>query len=375
MTKPQSAKVAEYARRAAKLPATERESYLDDVCGSDRDLREAVLEAVRQAELREELLRTGGGLDIAARFDRGASEEEPGTQIGPYTLVRRIGTGGFGVVHEARQEEPVKRQVALKVLKAGMDTESVLARFESERQALAVLEHPNIARILDAGATPQGRPYFVMELVKGESITDYCDRQRLSIDERIKLLIPVCRAVQHAHQKGIIHRDLKPSNVLVSEADGEATPVVIDFGIAKINTGELADLTLYTREGELVGTPAFMSPEQISGQDVDTRADVYALGVLLYRLLTGRLPFELDALRKVGLAEIQRILCEDTPPKPSASFAPTLTASAGGNRCAARTVRRGAAAGELHRFGPGHAGRKYPDAVARDDRQRLRSLL
>ncbi len=324
MNEDQMAKARALAKEAANLPPDEREAFLNKSCGDGSELLEAVAEELRQADIRSKLLRTGGGLEIASSLDPDIKEEDLGTKIGPYTLLKRLGTGGFGVVYEAQQDEPVKRQVALKVLKAGMDTESVLARFESERQALAVLEHPNVAKILDAGATPRGRPYFVMELVHGESITDYCDKHQLNVEQRIELLIPVCKAVQHAHQKGIIHRDLKPSNVLVSEADGVATPIVIDFGIAKIESDDLADQTLYTREGELIGTPAYMSPEQISGKDVDTRADVYALGVLLYRLLTGRLPFDMETLRQAGFAEVQRMLCEETPPKPSARISQKL---------------------------------------------------
>ncbi|MEM7707239.1 MAG: serine/threonine-protein kinase [Pseudomonadota bacterium] len=326
MNEDQRSKAQALAKEAATLPDADRDAFLDASCGDDGALREAIVEELRQADIRNKLLRTGGGLEIASSLDSGVNEEDLGSQIGPYRLTKRLGTGGFGVVYEAQQNEPVKRQVALKVLKAGMDTESLLARFESERQALAVLEHPNVAKILDAGATPRGRPYFVMELVHGESITDYCDKHGLTVEQRIELLIPVCKAVQHAHQKGIIHRDLKPSNVLVSEADGVATPIVIDFGIAKIKSGDLAEVTLYTREGELVGTPAYMSPEQISGSDVDTRADVYALGVLLYRLLTGRLPFDMETLRQAGFAEVQRRLCEETPPKPSARISQKLDA-------------------------------------------------
>ncbi|MBI3714492.1 MAG: serine/threonine protein kinase, partial [Betaproteobacteria bacterium] len=215
--------------------------------------------------------------------------ERIGTMIGRYKLLEKIGEGGFGVVFMAEQVEPVQRKVALKIIKAGMDTREVIARFEAERQAIALMDHPSIARALDAGATDAGRPYFVMELVRGISITDYCDRENLSTHARLQLFTKVCQAVQHAHQKGVIHRDLKPSNVLVTLLDGEPVPKVIDFGVAKALGQKLTAKTLFTAFNHLIGTPAYMSPEQaaLSGTDVDTRADIYSLGVLLYELLTG----------------------------------------------------------------------------------------
>ena len=226
----------------------------------------------------------------------------------------------MGVVYMAEQTQPVRRKVALKVIKPGMDTRQVIARFEAERQALALMDHPNIARILDAGATESGRPYFVMELVRGIPITEYCDRNRLSIADRLDLFVLVCQAVQHAHQKGIIHRDLKPSNVLITLHDGTPVPKVIDFGIAKA-TGQqsLTDKTLYTGFAELIGTPMYLSPEQaeLSGIDVDTRSDIYSLGVLLYELLTGTTPFDQDTLRRAALDEVRRIIREQEPPPPS----------------------------------------------------------
>jgi serine/threonine protein kinase len=245
--------------------------------------------------------------------------QEPLGTIGKYRILERVGEGGFGEGYAAEQTEPVKRRVALKILKAGMDTKAVLARFEAERQALALMDHPNISKVLDAGETERGRPYFVMDLVKGEPITKYCDRHNLSTKERLGLFIPVCAAVQHAHQKGIIHRDLKPSNILVSLSDGSPLPKVIDFGIAKATTGTLTEKTLHTQQGQLIGTPAYMSPEQaeMGGLDVDTRTDVYSLGVVLYELLAGVLPFDPETLQKRGYAEIQRILREEEPPKPS----------------------------------------------------------
>ena len=225
--------------------------------------------------------------------------ERPGTVIGPYKLLEQIGEGGMGVVYMAEQTQPVRRKVALKVIKPGMDTKQVIARFEAERQALAMMDHPNIAKVLDAGATESGRPYFVMELVRGIPITDYCDREQLSIPERLELFVLVCRAVQHAHQKGIIHRDLKPSNILVTVIDGAAVPKVIDFGVAKATGASLTERTLYTGFHQFVGTPLYMSPEQadLAGMDVDTRSDIYSLGVLLYELLTGTTPFDQETFR------------------------------------------------------------------------------
>ncbi|MEQ1748964.1 MAG: serine/threonine-protein kinase [Prosthecobacter sp.] len=245
--------------------------------------------------------------------------EQAGMIIGAYTLLERIGEGGFGAVWKADQSQPVKRQVALKILKLGMDTREVMARFEQERQALAVMDHPNIARVLDAGATPSGRPFFVMELVRGVMITQFCDERKQNTTERLQLFMEVCQAVQHAHQKGIIHRDLKPTNILVSEHEGRAQVKVIDFGIAKATGAEkLTDLTIVTQINRLIGTPAYMSPEQITGaQDVDTRTDIYSLGVVLYELLTGRTPFESSELAAAGRDGMMRLLLEKPAPKPS----------------------------------------------------------
>ena len=240
-------------------------------------------------------------------------------QVGPYRLLERVGAGGMGEVWLAEQRQPVRRQVALKVIKAGMDTREVIARFEAERQALALMNHPNIAGVFDAGATPEGRPYFAMEYVHGIPITDYCDKQRLSIRERLTLFVDVCAAVQHAHQKGIIHRDIKPSNVLVTTQDEKHTPKIIDFGVAKATSQRLTERTVFTELGQLIGTPEYMSPEQaeMTNLDIDTRTDVYSLGVLLYELLAGVRPFDSKELRRAGLAEIQRTLREDEPPRPS----------------------------------------------------------
>jgi WD40 repeat protein/serine/threonine protein kinase len=253
--------------------------------------------------------------------------EKAGERIGPYKLREQIGEGGFGSVWVADQETPIQRRVALKIIKLGMDTKDVVARFEQERQALALMDHPNIAKVLDAGATQWGRPYFVMELVRGIKLTDYCDQANLTTAERLGLFMQVCRAVQHAHQKGIIHRDLKPSNILVTLHDGVPVPKVIDFGIAKATQGRLTDKTIYTQFKQMIGTPSYMSPEQaeLSGLDVDTRSDIYSLGVLLYELLVGRTPFDLETLMKAGLDEMRRVIREEEPPKPS-TVLQTMTA-------------------------------------------------
>ena len=245
--------------------------------------------------------------------------ERPGDRIGPYKLVQRIGEGGCGVVYMAEQEKPMRRLVALKVIKLGMDTRQVVARFDAERQALALMDHPHIAKVLDAGATEAGRPFFVMELVRGIKITDYCDQNQIPTKERLELFVQVCRAVQHAHQKGIIHRDLKPSNILVTVNDGVAVPKIIDFGIAKATQGRLTDKTLVTAFEQFIGTPAYMSPEQavMTSVDVDTRSDIYSLGVLLYELLTGRPPFDTRELLAAGLDEMRRTIRERLPVRPS----------------------------------------------------------
>ncbi|HRP62101.1 MAG TPA: serine/threonine-protein kinase [Phycisphaerales bacterium] len=250
------------------------------------------------------------------------SEIAPGAMIWPYRIISLLGEGGFGSVYLAEQVAPVRRRVALKLIKLGMDTRQVVARFDAERQALAVMEHPNVAHVFDAGATPQGRPYFAMEYVPGIPITMFCDRERLSLRERLELFILVCEAVQHAHQKGIIHRDLKPSNVLVAMHDNKPAPKVIDFGIAKATTGSLTGASLHTLHGHVIGTPEYMSPEQASpsGYDIDTRADIYALGVILYELLSGALPFESHRLRSANPAEMYRIIHEVEPPRPSTRF-------------------------------------------------------
>src|SRR5687767_3862956 len=246
----------------------------------------------------------------------------PVETIGPYRLLQCVGAGGMGEVWLAEQTSPVHRQVALKVIKAGMDTAQVVARFEAERQALALMDHPAIARVFDAGATPQGRPYFVMEYVRGESITGYVARHKLSIPDRINLFVQICEGVQHAHQKGIIHRDLKPSNILVTLQDGAPVPKVIDFGVAKAIRGRLSNAIITTDLEQMIGTPLYMSPEQahMSGEDIDTRSDIYSLGVLLFELLTGRTPYDREDVAKAGYLELRRLICEVEPKKPSTAL-------------------------------------------------------
>jgi serine/threonine protein kinase len=313
---PKEETIFDAARQMAD--GAERKAFLDRECGSDTRLRARVETLLAADRVSGDLLGSPEGADHGA-FRGAASFEKPGDVIGRYKLLQRIGEGGFGVVYMAEQLEPIRRRVALKIIKLGMDTAEVIARFEAERQALALMDHPNIATVLDAGATATGRPYFVMELVRGISITDYCDQNNLTTRERLELFMQVCSAAEHAHRKGIIHRDLKPSNVLVTLTDGTPLPKVIDFGIAKAMDRPLTERTLFTRFGQFVGTPQYMSPEQaaMTAMDVDTRGDIYSLGVLLYELLTGTTPFAPEKLRSAAYAEICRIIREEEPQKPS----------------------------------------------------------
>src|SRR5215831_5126010 len=304
---------------ALELPAGERAAFLVRECGDDQTLKarvEALLRADSEAGNFLEQPPPDAGLLSANTIG-----EKPGDHIGRYTLLQQIGEGGCGVVFMAEQEEPVRRRVALKIIKPGMDTKSVIARFEVERQALAMMDHPNIAKVFDAGATESGRPFFVMELIRGVRITDYCDQNSLSTPERLELFVRVCQAVQHAHQKGIIHRDIKPSNILVTTTEqGVALPMVIDFGIAKPTTNQLlTDKTLFTASDLLIGTPTYMRPEQaeMSGLDIDTRSDIYGLGVLLYELLTGKTPFDAQTLMSQGIDAMRKTIREQEPVRPS----------------------------------------------------------
>jgi hypothetical protein len=318
-----------------EVAAEERQAYLERACAGDAGLRAGVDRMLSKLSGAEQFFK-----DVPAAVDVSEisalpgfqdqigllsnSEAEVGKQIGPYKLLQKIGEGGCGVVYMAEQENPVRRRVALKIIKLGMDTRSVIARFNAERQALAMMDHPNIARVLDAGATETGRPYFVMELVRGTKITELSDANNYDMRQRLEMFVQVCLAVQHAHQKGIIHRDIKPSNILVTMRDGVPVPKVIDFGIAKATGGErLTDMTVFTAYGQFIGTPAYMSPEQaeMSELDVDTRSDIYSLGVLLYELMTGRQPFDQKELLQAGLVEMRRTLREREPSRPSTKIA------------------------------------------------------
>ena len=315
------------AEASAKADAAQRAAFLDEECGQDRELRAEVDRLLAAGQQAGDFLETpvqlvagvAGEENDAAAEDSVGAIEGAGSIIGRYKLLEEIGEGAFGVVFMAEQLEPVQRQVALKIIKAGMDTREVIARFEAERQALALMDHPNIAHVFDGGVTQAGRPYFAMELVRGIAITEFCDQRNLATPERLQLFIQACHAVQHAHQKGIIHRDLKPSNILVTLIDGQPVPKVIDFGVAKALGRKLTDKTLFTGFLRMIGTPAYMSPEQadLSGVDIDTRSDIYALGVLLYELLTGVTPFDTETLRNAALDEIRRLIRETEPPPPS----------------------------------------------------------
>ena len=308
--------IMEAALEIPGLP--ERAAYLTEACGGDHSLRDEV-ESLIAAHLADATFMTS----TAGNLWQEARREGAGDAIGRYKLLQQIGEGGFGTVFLAEQSQPVKRQVALKVIKPGMDSKEVIARFEAERQALAMMDHPYIAKVHDAGTTDGGRPYFVMELVKGLPITKYCADNKLDTREQLVLFIDVCAAIQHAHQKGIIHRDLKPSNILVSMEDGKALVKVIDFGIAKAIGIELTEKTIFTQQDRMIGTPQYMSPEQAErhARAVDTRSDIYSLGAILYELLTGTTPLEGNTLRHATYSEMQRLIREVIPPKPSARFA------------------------------------------------------
>ncbi len=325
---------------ASEVSPADRAAFLEAACGDDAELRAEVatlLDAQRDA---------GSFLDVETVTTPASSPSEgPGTRVGRYKLLQKIGEGGFGSVYMAEQEEPVRRKVALKIIKLGMDTKQVIARFEAERQALALMDHPNIARVLDAGATSTGRPFFVMELVRGVPITKYCDENNLSTRDRLELFLGVCGAVQHAHQKGIIHRDIKPSNVMITLHDGTPVPKVIDFGIAKATSHRLTEKTLFTQYHQFIGTPEYMSPEQaeMSGLDVDTRTDIYSLGVLLYELLTGTTPVDPVKLRSIAYSEIHQLIRDTDPQRPStrvSTLGDAATDTARHRSTDARTLRR-----------------------------------
>jgi eukaryotic-like serine/threonine-protein kinase len=313
---PEQARLNEiFSEALAKPFPEERQRYLEAACGADRELLRQV-EGLLEADAESGSFLHGNVLMPASA----AVGEGSGSVIGRYKLLEQIGEGGFGVVFMAEQQEPVRRLVALKILKPGMDTKEVIARFEAGRQALAMMDHPNIARVLDGGATASGRPYFVMDLVKGIPITAFCEKHHLSVEERLRLFVKVCAGVQHAHQKGVIHRDLKPSNVLVLHEPGlPGVPKVIDSGISKAIGQKLTARTLFTRFEQLLGTPAYMSPEQAewSGLDIDTRSDIYSLGVLLYELLTGCTPINPKELLASGLEAMRRTIREKDPLRPS----------------------------------------------------------
>jgi eukaryotic-like serine/threonine-protein kinase len=305
----------------------QRAAYLDTACAGDAAMRERVEALLAEHEKDDSFLLDSPPPGVDGTRAMPPLTEQPGQVIGPYKLLEQIGEGGMGVVFMAEQQAPVRRKVALKVTKPGMDTRQVIARFEAERQALAVMDHPSIARVLDAGSTESGRPYFVMELVRGVPITTYCDENNLPVRERLELFASVCQAIQHAHTKGIIHRDIKPTNVLVTRQDGRAVVKVIDFGIAKAMGQQLTEKTLFTNFDQMIGTPLYMSPEQAekSGVDIDTRSDIYSLGVLLYELLTGSTPVDAEQMKQAAFDEVRRIIREEEPPTPSARISGSRT--------------------------------------------------
>jgi eukaryotic-like serine/threonine-protein kinase len=354
--------------RALDRPASERAAYLDQACASEPELRRRV-DQLLSAHSSDSSFLAGPPRETAALAEPDLSPiEGPGCRVGRYRILQEIGEGGFGTVFMAEQEEPVRRRVALKIIKLGMDTRQVVARFEAERQALAMMDHPAIAKVLDGGATETGRPYFVMELVKGIPVTEYCDRHNLSVPERLAVFLQVVNAVQHAHQKGLIHRDLKPSNILVSTVDDRPAVKVIDFGIAKATQARLTEKTLFTEFRQVVGTPEYMSPEQCEGNlDVDTRSDIYSLGVLLYELLTGSPPFDPRELRSLAFVEMQRVIREVDPPTPSLKLSTSM------ERIASLAAHRGTEPRKLHALVRGELDWMVMKALEKDRARRYES--
>jgi serine/threonine protein kinase/tetratricopeptide (TPR) repeat protein len=339
--------INDLAGEALKLDSPDAQrAYLDAACGGDSQRRAAVEQRLEALKIEQQT--TDPGRTVLPAFDPASLGFQKGDRIGHYRLIEILGQGGFGVVWRAEQTEPVRREVALKVIKPGMDSQQIIARFEAERQALALMDHPCIAKVFDGGATgpESGRPnllYFVMELVKGEPITEFADRNRFSIDERLELFAKVCDALQHAHTKGLVHRDLKPSNIMAAfDSSGRSVPKVIDFGVAKALNQRLAESAAYTQRGQLIGTPEYMSPEQaaVTSQDVDSRSDIYSLGVVLHELLTGLLPFDASRLRQVGLAAIHRVISEGPVPKPSTRLSDLLASSEQSGRVGALAEAR-----------------------------------